>query len=140
MIRRPPRSTQSRSSAASDVYKRQWVGCGGAGRTPPTRGSGELRLHVRGVDVGERRLQLGEAIGDLRLLGEDVGARDADLAVAAGQEHPGVVLRPRMRELLDGDLGLWSLGVHRTHVARLPYCLLYTSDAADDLLCVDLGG
>ena len=33
MIRRPPRSTQSRSSAASDVYKRQllhlyWVPCG----------------------------------------------------------------------------------------------------------------
>ena len=24
--------------------------------------------------------------------------------------------------------------------AWLPYCLLYTSDAADDLLCVDLGG
>src|SRR5450756_960121 len=28
MIRRPPRSTQSRSSAASDVYKRQPLGCG----------------------------------------------------------------------------------------------------------------
>src|SRR5450756_2144772 len=28
MIRRPPRSTQSRSSAASDVYKRQALGCG----------------------------------------------------------------------------------------------------------------
>eukprot|EP00657_Telonema_sp_P-1_P000437 TRINITY_DN10839_c0_g1_i1.p1 TRINITY_DN10839_c0_g1~~TRINITY_DN10839_c0_g1_i1.p1 ORF type:complete len:124 (+),score=57.87 TRINITY_DN10839_c0_g1_i1:27-398(+) len=27
MIRRPPRSTQSRSSAASDVYKRQLVYC-----------------------------------------------------------------------------------------------------------------
>ena len=27
MIRRPPRSTQSRSSAASDVYKRQHRGC-----------------------------------------------------------------------------------------------------------------
>src|SRR5450756_3214799 len=27
MIRRPPRSTQSRSSAASDVYKRQIMGC-----------------------------------------------------------------------------------------------------------------
>ena len=27
MIRRPPRSTQSRSSAASDVYKRQSSGC-----------------------------------------------------------------------------------------------------------------
>src|SRR5450756_3123203 len=32
MIRRPPRSTQSRSSAASDVYKRQPLkGFGGAG-------------------------------------------------------------------------------------------------------------
>src|SRR5450756_2760278 len=31
MIRRPPRSTQSRSSAASDVYKRQ--GPNGAGKT-----------------------------------------------------------------------------------------------------------
>src|SRR5680860_1786528 len=31
MIRRPPRSTQSRSSAASDVYKRQaWDGDAGA--------------------------------------------------------------------------------------------------------------
>src|SRR5450756_2255993 len=28
MIRRPPRSTQSRSSAASDVYKRQELGVG----------------------------------------------------------------------------------------------------------------
>src|SRR5450756_1774581 len=28
MIRRPPRSTQSRSSAASDVYKRQWYALG----------------------------------------------------------------------------------------------------------------
>eukprot|EP01015_Nassula_variabilis_P023709 TRINITY_DN4468_c0_g1_i1.p1 TRINITY_DN4468_c0_g1~~TRINITY_DN4468_c0_g1_i1.p1 ORF type:complete len:149 (-),score=42.29 TRINITY_DN4468_c0_g1_i1:214-660(-) len=27
MIRRPPRSTQSRSSAASDVYKRQYLFC-----------------------------------------------------------------------------------------------------------------
>src|SRR5450756_1746161 len=31
MIRRPPRSTQSRSSAASDVYKRQPGGGAGAG-------------------------------------------------------------------------------------------------------------
>src|SRR5450756_3172218 len=37
MIRRPPRSTQSRSSAASDVYKRQAVN-GQTGSTP-VRGS-----------------------------------------------------------------------------------------------------
>src|SRR5450756_3125478 len=32
MIRRPPRSTQSRSSAASDVYKRQGLADGVGGR------------------------------------------------------------------------------------------------------------
>ena len=26
------------------------------------------------------------------------------------------------------------------HACQVSYCLLYTSDAADDLLCVDLGG
>ena len=31
MIRRPPRSTLDRSSAASDVYKRQAERCGGVG-------------------------------------------------------------------------------------------------------------
>ena len=42
-------------------------------------------------------------------------------------------------------------GVHRPELLRLPIgaarsrahhgcCILYTSDAADDLLCVDLGG
>eukprot|EP00657_Telonema_sp_P-1_P010494 TRINITY_DN4956_c0_g1_i1.p1 TRINITY_DN4956_c0_g1~~TRINITY_DN4956_c0_g1_i1.p1 ORF type:complete len:102 (-),score=37.26 TRINITY_DN4956_c0_g1_i1:48-353(-) len=44
MIRRPPRSTQSRSSAAADVYKRQievdCTACGGLGLC--------LRLGVRG--------------------------------------------------------------------------------------------
>src|SRR5450756_157868 len=46
MIRRPPRSTQSRSSAASDVYKRQegpyggTAGCAGGGR-PFDGGSGD---------------------------------------------------------------------------------------------------
>src|SRR5450756_1658280 len=46
MIRRPPRSTQSRSSAASDVYKRQ--------RTPAVR-------HDRqgGRDVGDRGASTG---------------------------------------------------------------------------------
>src|SRR5450756_2874055 len=45
-------------------------------------------------------------------------------------------------------LRFWALSVrhahrnHRRQILRqsLPTCLLYTSDAADDLLCVDLGG
>ena len=46
MIRRPPRSTLDRSSAASDVYKRQPRGADGDPGVP-----GELRAAV-GDDVG----------------------------------------------------------------------------------------
>src|SRR5450756_2152794 len=45
MIRRPPRSTQSRSSAASDVYKRQELGDLTVGR--------EDDLAVGGADLGD---------------------------------------------------------------------------------------
>src|SRR5450756_949658 len=41
MIRRPPRSTQSRSSAASDVYKRQ--GRSGGGQRARSRRRGQRR-------------------------------------------------------------------------------------------------
>src|SRR5678815_1504907 len=36
MIRRPPRSTLDRSSAASDVYKRQTLNCAGSGPNAKT--------------------------------------------------------------------------------------------------------
>ena len=52
MIRRPPRSTQSRSSAASDVYKRQ---AGSVGQS--------LGVRLAGVDHG---LELRQ--GDLAVL------------------------------------------------------------------------
>src|SRR5450756_2644656 len=48
MIRRPPRSTQSRSSAASDVYKRQPL------PSPPTEQSPDRRRLV----CRERRKQV----------------------------------------------------------------------------------
>src|SRR5674536_286381 len=57
MMRRPPRSTLSSSSAASDVYKRQLLG---AGFSVPRRddvrleGVGHRRVHQHGVDVGHR--------------------------------------------------------------------------------------
>src|SRR5450756_2394724 len=41
MIRRPPRSTQSRSSAASDVYKRQASSSGAGASTPTSSTAGE---------------------------------------------------------------------------------------------------
>ena len=40
--------------------------------------------------------------------------------------------------LIEGDVA--TLGVSDYAQDQLSDCLLYTSDAADDLLCVDLGG
>src|SRR5678815_5003280 len=57
MIRRPPRSTLDRSSAASDVYKRQ-IRTGGAGRTLHRARPGAL--HHEGHRRGPRRHDLGD--------------------------------------------------------------------------------
>src|SRR5450756_917322 len=58
MIRRPPRSTQSRSSAASDVYKRQVEEryAHGAARTlAPAQGSAvEATLPAQGIPAQQR--------------------------------------------------------------------------------------
>src|SRR5428012_24997 len=66
MIRRPPRSTQSRSSAASDVYKRQvrrlarrqidqgihfLVPCGTTGESPTPVSYTHLRAHETRHDL-----------------------------------------------------------------------------------------
>src|SRR5680860_1284681 len=63
MIRRPPRSTQSRSSAASDVYKRQ-----GVGPTPEeqTERGHDHRLSGTGLtgDGGESRTELKHGLLD----------------------------------------------------------------------------
>src|SRR5680860_894602 len=68
MIRRPPRSTQSRSSAASDVYKRQGPG------------TAVLLGNVGCVEVG-RQQRLGRLAGVARLLVDHGGVR-RDLRVA----------------------------------------------------------
>src|SRR5659263_10555 len=66
-------------------------------------------------------------------------------SVAAGR-------RPLWRSCTHGSRGsMWARGRSRSlfgclgrargnEVSRSESCLLYTSDAADDLLCVDLGG
>src|SRR5450756_1815574 len=67
MIRRPPRSTQSRSSAASDVYKRQLGDLGeGAGKEVHGR-IGGVGVEARAVlDGGELRARLQGALRDKR--------------------------------------------------------------------------
>src|SRR5665648_463022 len=86
MIRRPPRSTLSSSSAASDVYKRQ-------------AGAGDQDL---AVVVGDLDLALDD-VGDLVVGALEVPA----LRVAApGAEAESVVDRVRGGELLCGRLCL----------------------------------
>ena len=126
---RPPRSTQSGSSAASDVYKRQVVVR--AGEVVPV----PFEVGVLVSAAGE--VEAGPAF-------DFVGVRDFLVPVLLvhflGHEffrivrsglvvHDGVQVDAHMVFMkgLDG-------------VLEFLLCLLYTSDAADDLLCVDLGG
>ena len=60
---------------------------------------------------------------------------------------PGEKLLDVMLCIISGTTGLWALRrylfllMHAEEVAnQANCCLLYTSDAADDLLCVDFGG
>src|SRR5450756_1667744 len=134
MILRPPRSTQSRSSAASDVYKRQ-----------------EVR---RGIGAAERVVEVASRVG-----GRCPRASFCARGLRGKSTTPVPVRSPRAApwSASAGGCG-WkrksgtplALAVWRGHYcgwrvafwcAPLPVCcLLYTSDAADDLLCVDLGG
>src|SRR5680860_102116 len=70
MIRRPPRSTQSRSSAASDVYKRQIVVCPLAPDTRyyrPHRSCPEMTLSVRKNTTSTLQNTRARVLSDRRL-------------------------------------------------------------------------
>src|SRR5665809_118370 len=114
MIRRPPRTTQSRSSAASDVYKRQPIPSSLV-RTP----SPSLSAFIVGHMTSPRALSRERSGRGTR------PERSRDRA-------RGEVMCPTMKADKDGD------GVLTNEEGM--GCLLYTSDAADDLLCVVLGG
>src|SRR5680860_1915520 len=100
MIRRPPRSTQSRSSAASDVYKRQ-------------------------VFVSSRSCVDTTADGVARRVNLDLNWDGPDFLI-----H----LRTSPSRPSDFRAGLKAPCWTPVELS------LYTSDAADDLLCLDLGG
>src|SRR5450756_3108510 len=101
MIRRPPRSTQSRSSAASDVYKRQ-----------------ELEGSVTGR----------------------FGKRDGSYLASASTMSVEFVPVANLRTEFTGAVATYDIAGVTGFADQHYSCLLYTSDAADDLLCVDLGG
>eukprot|EP00657_Telonema_sp_P-1_P004071 TRINITY_DN19411_c0_g1_i1.p1 TRINITY_DN19411_c0_g1~~TRINITY_DN19411_c0_g1_i1.p1 ORF type:complete len:150 (+),score=76.38 TRINITY_DN19411_c0_g1_i1:77-526(+) len=125
MIRRPPRSTQSRSSAASDVYKRQGK--------------------VVGIQKDGKDQQLGKTFGDYTVkivnesnLGTSFGRHfDKEDELIPIITRPSVEAVKNFKKELDQDS--INLLAQLIKLQNIP-CLLYTSDAADDLLCVDLGG
>ena len=121
---RPQRSTQSRSSAASDVYKRQ---AGMGQRNAQQRRIFECIVQdllqffrfVSHILSPFRLVRRGRACPALNLISIAL-LRAVFFMPRAGHVRP-----------LQGSFPF----------KRLPLpCLLYTSDAADDLLCVDLGG
>src|SRR5450756_3026092 len=139
MIRRPPRSTQSRSSAASDVYKRQVP-------VPAAYPPGSVRLSVPAsllsapasafpeyVDPAYSETPAWENYGEIQANYPATNELDStyDGAVSAGYDGGGI------------DRGEYVFGLPNpadSSAVTVVSCLLYTSDAADDLLCVDLGG
>src|SRR5665811_2433869 len=99
MIRRPPRSTRVRSSAASDVYKRQEErGLRGLEQHPLLRV--ERLVHEMHRVVDERRQARRELEVLLRQLARVGGQAVVDLG-----EHP-VLLAQGQVELLAKDLGV----------------------------------
>ena len=56
------------------------------------------------------------------------------------RDRPGNRLAPGGADEAGIDVFGVDLGRCRQRIGDLGTCLLYTSDAADDLLCVDLGG
>src|SRR5680860_1348751 len=102
MIRRPPRSTQSRSSAASDVYKRQ--GSGRASGSHPVRITGG-GIPARGCGGDGRGGGPGACRHD--------SARPAPAAGGAMTPRPtlqgGVIIVPSALTLGNLFFGMWAI-------------------------------
>src|SRR5680860_1921210 len=102
MIRRPPRSTQSRSSAASDVYKRQELFFAGINSLK------DKRMYLRSI---KQRLQRRHGATVAEVGFQDLWRRSR-LVLAIAASSPTVLEQDlqRAREALDsGDWELISL-------------------------------
>src|SRR5450756_214148 len=93
MIRRPPRSTQSRSSAASDVYKRQIL------YDPWSRRAFTFSNHTKGATAVDGAT--GKAVGSIDLGGKpEAATADGKGHIFVNIEDRDVVIRFDSRKLL----------------------------------------
>src|SRR5450756_426451 len=172
MIRRPPRSTQSRSSAASDVYKRQLMGSTYQHVIPETpqpwsdyfySGSWWKAAPKRYWGAADPPVETGvcephdvHKIGYRTLIptrymtavGEDYTVRmegcfGCPLRCHIASHVPSAEKWGTSPDVVNTCTGMFLANFipAANYTKNLSEaCLLYTSDAADDLLCVDLGG
>src|SRR5680860_1458453 len=195
MIRRPPRSTQSRSSAASDVYKRQeepnrcrWehqptalvpeavarllsfpighlldLTLNRHGSSLPTRQQPLLtalhsKVHHHQSPAFVHQAALGDdliphredqsSVGDIVKIEAILPHCGGDackpisylLQLHAKKTHDPVSVSDTLYAIQRSFLQKPTSPSNPRDAGTPPPCLLYTSDAADDLLCVDLGG
>src|SRR5450756_1311798 len=147
MIRRPPRSTQSRSSAASDVYKRQQL---------HNIMRDEQLDQIFGKDGAIEAMQKARSEKMVRFLGitghydpavlmKGIERFDFDtilMALNPADKHhlPFVsTILPLANKKGMGVIGMKIPARDRIFkpdgITSIKGCLLYTSDAADDLLC-----
>src|SRR5665809_160854 len=127
MIRRPPRSTQSRSSAASDVYKRQ----GEHDLVDIVLGADPLEI-VLGRDWDALRIEIAGELGrvDAILDAGDLGGGEGYDSVARVAPKGGIEVVEVPTRRSDYDNTGWVCGLAeptpRLCCSVLP-CLLYTS-------------
>src|SRR5450756_2578039 len=135
MIPRPPRSTQSRSSAASDVYKRQKLPSWWSPFNPLCEqckriSAAHIVEHMAARNSVKYICQCGaEGVADYSIGQGKLAWR---IHWPARWKILGVTIEPFGKDHAVSG-GSYDTGQRIS-------CLLYTSDAADDLLCVDLGG
>src|SRR5665811_1197918 len=136
MIRRPPRSTRVRSSAASDVYKRQEGHKPTAERKAPRGLLGILResRSVRWMTMGASVLALSEAA---QLARADQAAANPNTFVRCSYSanyDPKVCNKTKQQAVDECKLyaNLNQFDLIKSHDRYVKGCLLYTSDAADD--------
>src|SRR5450756_929852 len=106
-----------------------------------------LEARESGVDFirfdGDTPPAVKHSFGDLLLRVADRNMRGEDVVITPDLVvlSAGIVANPDARSLSPMiKVPLTSDGFFLEAHVKLRPCLLYTSDAADDLLCVDLGG
>eukprot|EP00831_Metopus_contortus_P081963 TRINITY_DN8752_c0_g1_i11.p1 TRINITY_DN8752_c0_g1~~TRINITY_DN8752_c0_g1_i11.p1 ORF type:complete len:150 (+),score=19.43 TRINITY_DN8752_c0_g1_i11:146-595(+) len=134
MIRRPPRSTQGVSSAASDVYKRQVLKLGFHYQIEKEISSERKTDYIAIAQQNIIRILI-HLISSLI----EFSYQFSRIGILC-YKVPCTVFHLNIRDFHIQEKIFGSFHNMVFISLNIYFCLLYTSDAADDTPCVDLGG